>query len=140
MNSESGEIISTLMGDTSNGNAYYFIDVDFSGDGKVFAAETTDYTIALWDPATGKSLGVFKESEDLNVFSFSPDGTKLAAGSYDTEGNPTILLYNVSDLALIYAFTGNMLDVERIGFSPDGKIMISCSWDGTIILWDMSPF
>lgn len=51
---------------------------------------------------------------------FSPDGTKLASGSY----NPPAMLWDTSNWKEIYTFSGNSYDVVYcVAFSPDGKML-----------------
>jgi len=40
----------------------------------------------------------------------------------------------------IFTFTGHSNGVSTCGFSPDGKIILSASLDGTINLWDSQSF
>ena len=35
-------------------------------------------------------------------------------------------------------FTGHTSSVESIRFSPDGQTLASGSWDGTVLLWDLT--
>ena len=38
------------------------------------------------------------------------------------------------------SLTGHTSSVYSVAFSPDGQTLASGSWDGTILLWDMSPY
>jgi WD40 repeat protein len=48
---------------------------DLSPDGRILAAEAVPLT--LWDVATGKNVGEWKEHGRIGVFRFSPDGRRL---------------------------------------------------------------
>ena len=64
---------------------------------------------------------------------FSPDGSKLASGSYDN----TVRLWRVEDGKPIGTLHGHTDQVFRIAFSPDGRSLASCGGDGTTIVWDL---
>jgi photosystem II stability/assembly factor-like uncharacterized protein len=65
---------------------------------------------------------------------FSPDGTKLASGSFDK----TIKLWSVSTQSLLNTLTGHTYRVYSVAFSPDGTKLASGSLDNTIKLWNVS--
>ena len=87
----------------------------------------------MWDARTGAHLRTLEGHKDrVESVSFSPDGTTLASGSYDS----TIRLWNVRTglhISTLYRHTDG---VESVSFSPDGKTLASGSWDDTICLWD----
>ena len=65
---------------------------------------------------------------------FSPDGRKMASGSWDK----SIKIWNVSTGSLISTLTGHTEMVNSISFSPDGNYLASGSGDSTVILWDIN--
>lgn len=65
----------------------------FSPDGAILATlSAEDYSLRLWDPATGKRLSVVEMS--LISFSWSPDGEYLAAASL----GGVVKIWKVSEL------------------------------------------
>ena len=65
---------------------------------------------------------------------FSPDGMKLASGSYDN----TVRLWDVETGQPIgSALEGHANRVNHVVFSPDGKKLASGSYDSTVRLWDV---
>ena len=76
------------------------------------------------------------------AISYSPCGRYLASGTWWQEGmeKMAIRLWDVSTGENIHTFWGHTTDVEFLEFSPDGTILVSGSFDGTAMLWDLKPF
>jgi WD40 repeat protein len=135
--------------------------VIFSRDGKLVA--TGGLALRLWNVQTGEEV----ESFDINVWSLalSPDGTCIAAGcagknihTDGRDGSYNIRVINLELAARIphtyvppggggikllkgevwpSPFEGHKKDVESVGYSPDGKLIASCSHDRTVRVWDV---
>lgn len=56
-----------------------------------------------------------------------------------TKSHPICLFEAESEKHLV-SFTGHILDVNELTFSPDNRILFSASDDGTILLWDLTPY
>ena len=52
----------------------------------------------------------------------------------------SIRLWEVATGENIATFWGHATDIQSLAFSPDGALLASGSYDGTILLWDMAPF
>ena len=76
------------------------------------------------------------------VLAFSPCSKYLASGTWWQEGmeKMAIRLWEVETGENIYTFWGHNSDVQSLAFSPDGTLLASGSFDGTILLWDVKPF
>ena len=66
---------------------------------------------------------------------YSSDGTLMAVGS-----SLGIWLYDAHTYTEVALLTGHTGPVHSVAFAPDGKTIASGSDDGTILLWDMSPY
>ncbi|KAH7904500.1 quinon protein alcohol dehydrogenase-like superfamily [Hygrophoropsis aurantiaca] len=115
--------------------------VAYSPNGKLVAASHLK-EIVLLDAETGQQIReplLFDEDSMSGGFlalAFSPDGTRLAAGS-DESGN--IRVFDVTTGALIVAPFGAhdwTRTVTSLVFTLDGQQIITASRDGFIRVWD----
>jgi len=73
---------------------------------------------------------------------FSMCGKYFAAGTWWREGmkKMVICLWEVETGKQIATFRGHPTDVHALAFSPDNKLLASTGYDGTILLWDLTPY
>ena len=64
---------------------------------------------------------------EIAEIKYSPDGTQLAVAS-----GIGVWIYNTSTYQEIDLLTGHTALVKGVAFSPDGKTIVTGSWDGTI--------
>ncbi|RKU16339.1 hypothetical protein C6503_13010 [Candidatus Poribacteria bacterium] len=81
--------------------------------------------------------------EDIfRVAEFSICGKYFAAGTWWREGmeKMVICLWEVETGKQIVTFRGHPTDVHALAFSPDNTLLASASYDGSILLWDLTPY
>lgn len=78
----------------------------------------------------------------VHSLAFSFCGRYLAYGSYWKQGleKVPICLWEVETGKHIVTFWGHPTDVQGLAFSPNNELLASASFDGSILLWDLTPY
>ena len=100
--------------------------------------------IRLWDAKTYETRMVIllpRNCQRQFALAFSPCERYLASGAWWWNMEKvSIRLWDVATGENIVTFWGHPTDVQDLAFSPDGTLLASGSFDGTILLWDMKPY
>jgi len=103
--------------------------------------------IILWDVKQREILMVLPHAEKSwwpLALTFSPCGRYLVSGEWWQRGanikKVAIRLWSLANGKNIATFYGHPTDIQALTFSPDGTLLASGSYDGTILLWDMTPY
>jgi WD40 repeat protein len=128
----------------------------FSPDGARIVSASQDRSLRLWDGRTGRDLGGVGGHDDWVLdCCFSPDSRTSASASSDGTlklWNPTTVadgtsatvitlamalerLREFDTAALITTLRGHSDSVCECHYSPNGKLIVSSSSDGTVRLW-----
>jgi len=117
--------------------------ITFSPSGDIIAG-VLYRGIRLWDATTYETRMVIIPPDTCqrsNVVIFSPCGRYLVSGSWWNETDKvSIRVWEVATGENVHTFWSHPTDVQDLAFSPDGTLLASGSYDGTILLWDMKPF
>ncbi|KAJ5293252.1 Nuc-1 negative regulatory protein preg [Penicillium atrosanguineum] len=82
-----------------------------------------------WSPCLQTLEG---HSGRVESITWSPDGSRLASGSYDQ----TVRIWDPVTGECMSTLKGHSDDVTSIAWSPDGSRLISGSYDQTVRIWD----
>ncbi len=101
--------------------------------------------IRIWDAATLQTQMVIMlplGCQQSYILAFSPCSKYLATGAWWQQGQTkmSIRLWEIATGENIHTFWAHPTDIDRLAFSPDGALLASGSYDGTILLWDMTPY
>jgi WD40 repeat protein len=104
-----------------------------------------DGIVRLWDVSTQKVLHKLQGHEHnvtitpfafspgvISSVAFSPDGSQLVSGSYDS----TARLWSVASGKPLQVLTGHSSFVLCVAFHPNGKQVASCSFERKAVLID----
>ncbi|MBW4578917.1 MAG: NACHT domain-containing protein [Tildeniella nuda ZEHNDER 1965/U140] len=143
--------LKTLIGHTS-----WIRCLAFSPDGRWLASGSSDGIVILWDAETGDRLHVFQAHASLVLtVAFSHNEPVLASSGGDgiiklwditaVSGQPSAVSRQPSvvsttspltPLPLLQNLHGHQNWVRFLAYSPDGRLLASCSQDGTVKLWE----
>lgn len=115
------------------GHTEYIYRTAWSPDGQFLASVSDDNTIRIWNIETGECRTSIQEQyKDARAIVWSPDGQMIA-----TAFGSSIQLRNGVDGYIVKVFEGHTKWINCLSFSPDGKLLLSTSGDGSIRIWEV---
>jgi WD40 repeat protein/ABC-type dipeptide/oligopeptide/nickel transport system ATPase subunit len=131
---QTGNIVQTLTGSPES-----IQSVDYSADGSLIASGSMDGRLRVWDAKTGKLVRqIVADSESVFNVQFSPGlqlGQQRLVASCGMDN--TACLWVAATGELVTTLDGDRL-IHTIGFSPDGKLLITAGFDCCWRLWDVA--
>lgn len=106
-----------------------------NADGKLVATSGVDGAVRLWDADAGSLVRELDKARFMVVgLTFSKSSEWLAAASNDNG----IYLYNLRDPSKSTVLLGHESRAWGSCFSPDERLLLTHSFDGTARLWEVS--
>lgn len=130
-----GELLHTLPERTSNIPVF---TVAFSSNGEMLGTGSWDGRTRVWDLESGELIQSIPSLTPYAV-RFTRNGLYVVSAVLPTRENPKKLrLFEIDTGEEIREFIGHTQIVSTIRMSPDGKYMLSGSFDGMVKLWDIA--
>ncbi|MFY9556908.1 MAG: WD40 repeat domain-containing protein [Blastocatellia bacterium] len=97
----------------------------FSPDGSKILSGGDDWTVKLWNAATGEHKSGSKIGEEMTCAAFSPDGERVVMGTHRGFVHVTIKLWGVNEGKEIATFyeADDYWKALACAFSPDGTLI-----------------
>lgn len=128
---EKRKLIQTF-GDRFTRHLREVLSVAISPDGKILISSSADKTVKFWDIYSGKELYTFTDYK-AEILSIAINYNNKVFSSI--AGN-NLKIRNINNGKIIASIFLKS-DILSQSFSPDGKILVTASCDGTISLWNV---
>lgn len=108
--------------------------VAISPNGQLVVSGSSDKTLRIWNPVTGRSLHTLEgHTAAINAVAISPDGQLIVSGSSDK----TLRVWDLESLTVMQLLKGHKGAVNAVAIAPNGQFMVSGSSDNTLRIWDL---
>jgi WD40 repeat protein len=112
----------------------YVLSLSWSPEGAYIASGCTEGVIYVWEAMTGRILISYKgHTRFVRSLAWSPDGRLIASGG--DYGDSTVQVWEVATSQLHYTHR-QQYRIFSVCWLPASRRVASCSFDGSIQIWD----
>ncbi|CAF1030087.1 unnamed protein product [Didymodactylos carnosus] len=112
------------------------IDIQFAPYGHYFASCGADGLACIWVTDKATPVRVYPEHGQIYCVQFHPNGNYFAAACHTN----SIRLWDIvqcDNNSLVRLFNGHQKQISVLKFSSCGRLLVSGSYDCSVILWDI---
>jgi WD40 repeat protein len=108
----------------------------FSPDGGVLVAAHEDFHLVFWNPISGALVDRVPTSHQETAYDicFSPDGRTMATVI------DRVKLWSRATRQEVSTLEGHERNIFAALFSPDGNLLVTADYEGSVRLWSAPPF
>jgi WD40 repeat protein len=115
---------------TQTGHEEWVTALAISPDGATLVSGGRDKNIILWDVKTGAKQSTLKQSGMIFELEFSHDGKTLV------QVGDGLQIYDTRTWTMMGALEGHDGQISDVKFSPNGKLLVTASYDNTVNIWE----
>jgi WD40 repeat protein len=117
----------------------YALSLAFTPGGRTLAIAGNGSAVRIWDAEAGIDREPLRPGTGaIKTVAFSPDGTKLAVGTWKSEGrSPAVTLWEWPARRRLASLEGHKGSISGLAFSPDGLRLAIADSAGQVKLWDI---
>lgn len=108
----------------------------YSKRGNVLFTSSLDGSVRAWDMLRYRNFRTFTAPQrtSFSCLAIDPSSEVVCAASHDSFN---IYLWSVQTGALLDELSGHEGPISSLAFTPDGRMLVSGSWDKTIRTWNV---
>ncbi|KAK5071740.1 U3 snoRNP protein [Lithohypha guttulata] len=108
----------------------------YSRRGNILFTSSLDGSVRAWDMLRYRNFRTFTAPQRLSFscLAIDPAAEVVCAGSHDSFD---VHLWSVQTGALLDQLSGHEGPISTLAFTPDGRMLVSGSWDRTIRTWNV---